>query len=242
MTTRPCVCLFITITLLAAGCGGSGEDPTAPPQGWQSSGERWWRPDADTARAYRDMSSLKTMGVISGDKVYSVSAGNVSAEQLATALKERIQPLYRNHPRIIDSLFQAHVRPMVEDQLAGRGIGGSLSKAVDKLKQKAVKAIRNNFREPTPTTTPGEDAPIIYPDSLQQQGVSGEVQTQVYLNKKGEPQAIRLLNGLGHPVMDQGMMRTTAESKWRPAYVLRNGSWQPVPSWIRYSLNFTPAG
>mgnify|MGYP001803251426 CR=1 FL=1 len=63
--------LAASLVVLAA-CGGTGGDPLTPPEGWTSNGAdaalaAWWHADGDTAVAFRDLSTLETMGVDEGE-------------------------------------------------------------------------------------------------------------------------------------------------------------------------------
>lgn len=234
--------LLIVLVISVAGCGGSSAP--APPEGWTSADARWWQPDVDTSRAFRSLESLSAMGVGSRDTLFVASSraaqAEASAEQLGFAVKQELIPLFRNQPRIMDSLFAEHVQPIVEKRLQqSRVILGSAGKVAEELKKESYQTISKRFREPRTTKKLGEDVPVPYPDSLRQADIGGKVEMQVYLNAEGDPQAVKLIEGVD-PTLNDIAMQAATQMDWAPAYVLRDGQWQTVPSWTRFSVVFTP--
>ena len=213
--------LLFAWLLVAAGC--SQEQPTGPPGGWQSADNRWWQSEVDTSRALRNLETLKAMEV-----------GQESGS-FTQAVQEEFLPLYRNRPSIVDSLFEAYVRPVAEE--ADRG---DFEAAVDRVRKEGYETLREHFQEPQVALELGTDVPVVYPDSLRQAGTGGEVKMQVFLSEEGQPKAIKLVEGV-HPVLDESAMRAATQMEWRPAYLKVKGEWKAVPSWTRYSLTFAPS-
>lgn len=206
--------LVLLLIVSVTGCSSGTDGVPQPPEGWQGHDTAWWRVDVDTAEAFRDLSSLATMGV--------EEASNVQQELL---------PIYRNAPDIVDSLYTQH---LAEKMAAQRG-------PLDDRKREAYTSLRKHFREPIIAKHLGDDIPVPYPDSLRSESVAGKVTMQVRLDEEGHPQAIQLIERV-HPALDVIAMDATSQMEWRPAYVLRNGRWKPIPSWVRFSVNFrTPS-
>ncbi|SHK72774.1 TonB family protein [Rhodothermus profundi] len=222
--------LLLTLLLGLLGCQPSTS--LEPPAGWQAADGRWWRDGVDTTLAFRDLTSLAAMG-LEGTPMASVSRTYAAGEVLVQAVRRSLTPLFRVHPEIIDSLFNRHITPDLEQT----SISGDLEAEVDRLRQESYRELQRYFREPRPVTRLGEDVPIVYPDSLIARGVAGKVEMQVYLDAEGQPQAIKLLEGV-HPVLDRLAMRATAQMRWQPAYVRQGNTWQAVPSWVRFNIRY----
>ena len=213
--------LLFTWMLVMAGC--NQEQPTGPPEGWQSADNRWWQSEVDTSRALRNLETLEVMEV------------EEESGSFIQAVQEEFLPLYRNRPAVVDSLFEAYVRPVAEE--ADRS---DFEAAVDRVRKEGYETLREHFQEPQAALELGSDVPVLYPDSLRQAGAGGEVKMQVFLNEEGQPKAIKLVEGV-HPVLDESAMRAAAKMEWRPAYLKVNGAWEAIPSWTRYSLTFAPS-
>ncbi len=222
---------LVALIPLAAGC--SGGDLTDVPEGWATAEARWWREPADTAKAFRNLESLQAMGVAEGTQVFAMQPAQLTGAQLRRSVKESLIRLYRNAPQVIDSLFARYVA----SDLAAVTISGDVQQRLEELKAEYYGILRRHFREPRTRTTLGEDVAVVFPDSLRQQGVSGEVRMQVYLNEEGVPQAIELLEGL-HPTLDAIALHATTQMRWEPAYVEVDGQWEAIPSWVRFNINF----
>lgn len=210
-------CTFsgILVLLLVAGsfgCSSESGGVPQPPEGWQGYDAAWWQADVDTAVAFRDLSSLAAMGV-----------------EEASSVQRELLPIYRNAPDIVDSLYAQHLAEKMAAQT------GSL----EDQKREAYTSLRKHFREPIIAKHLGEDIPVPYPDSLRSENVAGKVTMQVRLDEEGHPQAIQLVERV-HPALDAIALDATSQMEWRPAYVLRNGRWKPIPSWVRFSVNFRP--
>jgi outer membrane biosynthesis protein TonB len=178
------------------------------------------------------------MSVVGAELTYSGNSAlsrrhDVALKQLARAVKVSLIPLIRNEPRVVDSLFERIVVPKLNDADFSR----EPDQLVERYKKEAYRTIARHFREPRATVMLGTDVPVVYPDSLRERGVSGDVDLQVYINRAGEPAAIEKLQGV-HPVLDDIAMTATTSVRWQPAYLLRVGKARPIPSWVRYSVKF----
>jgi hypothetical protein len=226
------VTLF-ALLLVGAGCS-SGGDPTARPSGWEGTDTKWWRAGVDTSGAFRDLESLKAMGILETEATRVMAMQQVSTQQFAQAVRRSLVRLYRNDPATIDSLFREYAEPRVAEVSLS---GSDIRQKVDEYKRIANRAIENHYRTPRVQEQPG----IPYPDSLRQQNVTGSVVIQARLDDTGEPQALELLQSV-HPTLDRIAMRTAAQTTWRPAFVLKNENWVQQPSWDRFSIDFTSTG
>ena len=225
------------VAAVAAGCGGAEQIETAPPEGWQADGAHWWTPGTDTAKAFRDLSSVEAMGVTQGSPVYSASQ-SLTDEQVTMAAKQGLEKLYRKAPETVDSLFAEYVAP----QVAELPRTGDMQAQVEAFSKKSHDLLTENyFRPPAKQLRLGEDIPVGYPDSLFEQGTGGRVHMQVYVNAEGQPQAIELLDGT-HPVLNDTARRAVAQMRWQPARV-RQGTygWRPIPSWTWVNVSFGQA-
>jgi hypothetical protein len=228
---------------LVAGCGG-GSSPTAPPDGWETTDMRWWKTEVDTSRAFPNLDSLTTMGVV--DKTMgAMQSGEVTREQFTVAIKQSLLKLYRNNPRVVDSLFTKYAAPKLEDVNLGGDIVGDRgqlkSKILNKNQKMAYQAINEYFREPQRQKSPDN---IIWPDSLRTEENSGIVKLQVHLGVEGEGEnavsradAIEVLSG-PNPTLNRIAMKAATEATWKPAYLLQDGTWTPIDSWVRFDIPF----
>ncbi len=222
--------------LLLVGCARSSTD-LGPPEGWEGTDTRWWRVGTDTTGLFRALDTFEEMGIPYQPVVFI--GGNLDAqpdkmrEQLINAVKRQLLPLYRTNPEIVDSLFQKYVVPAIKRTAPPRR--ARFEASVKEWKSRAYRTIARYYREPRPTLRIGQDIKVPYPDSLMEKGIGGKVRMQVYVNEKGEPVAIQLLESV-HPVLDRMAMRATTRMRWSPAYL--NG--KPVPAWVRFSISFNP--
>lgn len=233
--------LYLSAFFVFAWTSGCGEEAaqTEPPDGWETAERKWWQAGFDTAGVFPNMESLESLGK-AGEMTLAANTqvaqeSGVAAQQLARSVKSSLIELYRNDPEIVDSLFERYVRPKFE----GVTISADRAAQVERYKREGYNLITKHFREPRTVRQLGEDIPVVYPDSLSQQGVSGTVRTQVRLNEEGEPQAIELIESV-HPVLDAITLRATSEMRWQPAYVLRGNDWEAIPSWARFNISFQP--
>lgn len=225
--------LFLVAVLVVAGCASEGAQ-TEPPEGWNTGEGQWWAEGVDTALAFRNTDSLEAMGV-AGDETFAAGA-EITPDQFERAVKEELAPLYRNHPEIVDSLFEEYAQP----NIAEADLSGDLEEAVPQYRTESYEAISEHFREPRPQTQLGADVSVSYPDTLRSDETSGTVEMQVYLDREGAPQAIQRLEGV-HPTLDAIGMNAATRMRWEPAYVLRDDDeWEPIPGWVRFSVTFQP--
>jgi hypothetical protein len=207
-----------------------------PPSGWNTADGRWWQGDVDTTMAFRDLSSLATMGV-EEKKTYQASLEGINRDQFGRAVKQELVPIYRHGPQTLDSLFKQYVQPMIEEAT----LSGDAREKVNEYRSRGVKALREHFREPRTKLTLGQDVPIIYPDSLRNAETSGRVEMQIYMNAEGEPLAIRKVRSV-HPTLDAIAMNAATRMRWQPAYLLKDGEWVPQACWTQFTVNFSQAG
>ncbi|MBT8400833.1 MAG: energy transducer TonB [Rhodothermia bacterium] len=224
------------LTLVA--CRPESRAPSGPPEGWVTDGDRWWQSGVDTSAAFRDLETLQSMQVKGADLTYSANLAlardrGTATRQLARAVKVSLLPVLRNEPEVVDSLFERHVVPRIEEANFNR----SPDELVEQYKKEGYRILARHFREPRATKHLGTDVPIIYPDSLREAGVTGRVKMQVRVDTAGVPVAVGLLQSV-HPVLDTIAMRAVTEARWQPAYLLRVGKSDPIPSWVRLDLNF----
>ncbi|MEF8796006.1 MAG: energy transducer TonB [Salinivenus sp.] len=222
--------------LILAGCGGGGGDPAAPPSGWNATETRMWAPDVDTSEVFRNMSSLEAMGIIGEDVAFG--SGSVSQEQFQNAVKRSLLELYRSNPAVVDSLFEEHAVPVLQDADLGSDIVEEdkiKQKILDKYGQKALKAVDEHYEQPI-IQEGITDLP--YPDSLRTEENSGRVEVQVHVTADGTVDAVEVVEGT-HPVLNAIIMRGAATATtWNPAYVTQDGEQTPYPGWGRLSTNF----
>ena len=236
---------FCATALLVLSCGGCRVEENIPldvPDGWESDGGRWWIAGEDTSAAFRDLETLSDMGIVDA-RVDETRLGSGDAieeaarKQLATYVKESLIQLFRNHPEVVDSLFDRHVAP----RMAGARIHGDVRPVVNEFKKEGYRTISRHFRQPFSITKLGVDVPLLFPDSLRTQEISGEVFLQIYISEDGKPLAIRRLRGV-HPVLDRIAMRAMTEMRWQPAYVVQGLKSPAIRSWARYTVRFASPG
>lgn len=222
--------------LILAGCGGGDGDPAAPPSGWNANETRMWASDVDTSEVFRNMSSLEAMGIIGEDVAFG--SGSVSQEQFQNAVKRSLLELYRSNPAVVDSLFEEHAVPVLQDADLGSDIveeGKIKQKILDKYGQKALKAVDEHYEQPI--IQEGITG-LPYPDSLRTEENSGRVEVQVHVTADGTVDAVEVVEGT-HPILNAIIMRAAAtETTWNPAYVTEDGEQTPYPGWGRLSTNF----
>jgi len=230
-------CLFVV------GCGG-GSSPTAPPDGWQTSDMRWWEEGVDTSAVFMNLDSLSTMGISDAGAQLSAD-GNVTQEQFQAAIKRSLLRLYRNNPMVVDSLFEEYAAPQLQEvDLSGQVLGdqGQLkSDLLNKNQKMAYQAINEYFREPQREQSPDN---IVWPDSLRSEEYSGIVELQVHLTVDGEgdnaisrADAVEVLSG-PHPTLNRIALKAATQATWQPAYILEDGNWTPIESWVRFDIPF----
>lgn len=225
---------LIAVAAIIAGCSSGGAQ-TETPSGWSAADDRWWAEGVDTSQAFRSLDSLHTMGV-AADTSYAASLQGANPDQFAQAVKQELIALYRNNPEVVDSLFQEYARPDIEEADLSVEDQEALTKLLTQYKNESYKAISQHFTEPQ---RQDQELSISYPDSLRREETSGEVEMQLYLDDQGNPQSVKLLQGV-HPVLNDIAMNAAARTQWQPAYLTRDGEQQPIPSWVRFGFTFTP--
>lgn len=195
-----------------------------------------WAEDVDTSEAFRTLDDLVAMGVL--DEELTLEQGGLSEQQFQNAIRQTLVELYRNNPTIIDSLFTAYAVSELEGADLSGAVeeGGTLSPKLQSEYQKAAyDAITEHYREPQQQEGASN---IAYPESLRTEEAAGTVELQARVDTSGSLDAIEVIDGT-HPTLDAIAMRAAVTgSTWEPAYVLRDNEWEPVPSWVRFSVPF----
>jgi TonB family protein len=200
---------FLCLVLLT-GCGGSALEP---PAGWTGEGDRWWRTGADTAMAFRDLSSFSAMGVERSEQAF---INDVRAELFT---------FYRANPEAVDSLFRARVEPIAV-RAAVRGETDPTATVATAQRELA-------FRQPRPKLQLGKDVPVVFPDSLREAGIGGRVSLQVALDAEGVPLAARVVESV-HPTLDRSALLAATQMRWSKAYAVQ----EAVPAWVFWNVVF----
>ncbi len=236
MSVTRCIATTLTgLLLVLAGCGGGGGSPTEAPSGWNVSDDRIWKEGVDTSEVFQNFGSLSAMGVV--EEEFALSSGGVTQEQFENAIKQSLKKLYRTNPTLIDTLFERHAAPKLQDaDLSGSVVkdGQLQPKLLNEYKNKAFKAIKDNYKSPT-LKEPVEN--IAYPDSLRQNDVTGTVELQMHVDSTGAVNAIEVVQKV-HPTLDKIAMVAATQTKWEPAYEMVDREWQPRPGWGRSPVPF----
>lgn len=233
LTGLAALCLFSWV----GGCQTAPPYTEAPPD-WETADGRWWKAGVDTARVFTDLSTFRTMGIEFEEVAFEAAR---PPEQQPVRMKRKVMnevqkellPLYRHRPSVVDSLFEEFVAPEIRSLRAPKQSG--FDETVERQTERAYQVLRQHFNEPRTRLTLGEDVPIVYPDSLRSEGTGGRVEMQVYMNARGEPQAVELMNGI-HPILDKIALRAATQMRWDAAEL--EGT--PIRCWVRYSIQFTP--
>ena len=240
MTTRPTFSLVLAACCagLFWGCVAQESIPLDIPDGWENDGVFWWRSASDTTGVFRNLETLKAMGVATapGLEPFGQRTGEsdrAARRRLVTYVKDSLIPLFRNQPDVVDSLFERFVVP----KMANARIEGDVRPVIKTFKLEGYRTIARFFREPYSLTKMGRDIPVPIPDSLRDKSIVGRVFLQVYISDEGDPVAIKKLNGV-HPVLDRIALRAMTQMKWQPAYLLKGGKARPIASWARFKIDF----
>lgn len=236
--------VIIVSLIFLAGCAEEGPHiPLETPAGWAGNTTTWWQVAADTSGVFRELESFDDMG-IAGSLLLTMTIDGSSRADMTLAqrkfnmyVKESLIELFRNEPHVVDSLFERFVAPKIETP----DLGGDVQPLIKEQQRRAYQILARHFRYPRTLTTLGVDIPVPVPDSLQERQISGSVFIQIALNKEGVPIALTKLEGV-HPVLDRIAMRAMTQMRWQPAYVLRGGGSEPIPSWTRMKVRFGPNG
>lgn len=231
------IAIALTGLLFMFGCGE--DDPTVPPSDWEGTETRWWQEDVDTSEVFRNLEDLTTMGIVDEEELTLSQGGSITQEQFENAIKQSLLRLYRNDPETVDSLFEEYAAPQLQDaDLSGDVVqsdGEIDSKLLQEYKKTAYDAINEHYREPQSKESVSG---LPYPDSLRTEETSGEVILQAHINTDGRVDAVEVVQSV-HPVLDAIAMRASAtQTTWEPAYVLRDGEWEPSGSWVRSTVPY----
>lgn len=249
---------IIAVLILGVSFGCAEEDviETGPPEDWIGEDNQWWRGGVDTMLAFRDLETLSTMNVSGAEVTYVASTTMASRreileKQFVRAVKRSLLRLYRNQPEVVDSLFERHVAPTLQQA----DLSGNLQAEVERFKKKSYRLLhRSFFQEPQVAKQLGRDIEVPYPDSLRCRGdevpateeedenvepdcYAGTVWTQVYVNAEGMPEAVMVVESV-HPLLDDIAMRTATQMEWRPAYLMGKGNWKAIDAWVRFGVRF----
>lgn len=230
--------VVVLMVALFMGCDAPAPIPIDPPRDWTSNaaGTRWWLAASDTSDTFRNLETLKDMGVRDAyliDASMGAVSDDAARRKLMVLVKQSLLPLYRNQPDIVDSLFHQYVAPRMVDAR----VQGDVRPEIEKFKLSGYRILGRHFRAPWPLTKLGTDIPVSVPDSLQLPELNGTVFLQVRVDTSGLPVGIELIDGL-HPVLDRIAMRATTDMRWQPAYAIRRGTSVPTPAWARFKVRF----
>jgi len=221
---------LLAVLVLAVGCGEN--DPTAPPDGWETDGDRWWRSDVDTSEVFPDQSSMQAMGILDDeDEDLAIEGDEVSGEVFLKGVKRGLGDFYKSNPAIIDSLFEEYAVP----ELGTDSRSGEVEEAVQEAVQQARNLLDDYYQRPEVQ----EQENISYPRDLYEQGIEGNVELQVRVNTSGEPVAIRVVESV-HPELDAIAMRSAALMRASPARVRydQDDEWEDIEGWIHFDVPF----
>lgn len=213
---RSAAVLLVFLGFLSAACGEQAD--LGPPAGWAGdSADRWWRMDADTAGAFRDLQTLESMGVRVFEEV-----------DLASSVQNRMLEFYRTNPEIVDSVFVERGLPIVE---RGDPTIRDRTELRERLVTDAYRAMVRYYRDAR--QDPEVRVEKVYPDSLRERGVTGQVEVQIRVNAEGEPVAIEKLSG-AEPTLDALAMQAVTKMRW----VHAGHEGEAVPSWTRVTITY----
>lgn len=134
------VVAFFSVAAFSTGC--SEPNPSEPPEGWVSEGDRWWHADADTVGVFRDLSSIDAMGVERAEGEYG------------RYIQDQLEPLYVSNPDVVDSLYVNVVASVIEE--ANRD-GRDAPSVVEELSRE----LRSLYRQPI--ADPAEAVNVDFP-------------------------------------------------------------------------------
>ncbi len=223
---------FFLLAPLFAACGPSGTPELATlPAEWSRSGNQYWKTGTDTTGLFPNLDSLEAMGLIAqGDDTDRRA-------YVERNLKRRLVVLFRNNPRVVDSLFALRFPAWIE----GHDLSGSLAGVVDALEGPATKSLGGLFRGPRALKRLGTDIPYAFPDSLKGRVGDARVRLQVALDAEGAPVAIEVLDPV-NPTLDAIAVRAAAQQDWSPIYLNVKNRWEKIPGWVRYNVLFGNPG
>lgn len=211
--------VLVLAPLLVAACTDPG--PAAePPEGWiAESPTRWYQPGADTAAAFRDLSTLEAMGVERDDTEFVRWA------------QEKMTDLYRTQPEIVDSIL---VADYLDEMRQGIPDGPDYADQADAFVRRLKTEYYQRFN-PARYQPAGE---LAVPQDLAD--ADGTITTQVYVDADNQPTAVWLLEGTGTQ-LDQIMMRRAIEGTYTDAWVRPTAGQSAgvkIPSWVRITNTY----
>ncbi|MEM1054382.1 MAG: TonB family protein [Bacteroidota bacterium] len=215
----------VVATVLAA-CEQGG---IQPPDGWEVVSENQWaRPGVDPDDAFRDLSSVASMGVV-----------DEADSDVIRYAKEQMLYLYRTSPEVVDSVFTAVAVPLLDRSFPREGFQAQVDAALNDAKIAMLGSRQNQaiYRQATPLPDPAPER-AVYPDSLKSRGVSGEVAVQVRIDAEGQPVAVQVVESV-HPTLDALVMRQAATTSFNPAWVVKGRSGgTAIPNYTRVRVPF----
>ena len=217
---RPFLALAV-LSLALAACE-EARPPSEPPEGWAVADPgRWYVPGTDTSAAFRDLSTLETMGVARDES------------EFIRWVQEKMTDIYRTDPETVDSVFAAE---FLDEVRAGIPAGDDYGPQADAL----VNRIKTDFfQRYNASRYDAPDEPLVLPADLAE--VSGRIAVQVYVDRDNQPTAIRLVEGTGTE-LDQVFMRRVLSSTFTDAWVRPSAgrvAGVEIPSWVHVSNDFT---
>ncbi len=225
---------LVLLLFVLVGCGGNG-DAVGPPSGWTGTETRMWKSSVDTSAVFRNLSGLTAMGILQNE--FALSGGRVTQTQFQGAIKRTLVELYRSNPALVDSLFEQHAVPELQEAELGSDAvdGGRLNSTLRQTyKQRALQAIDEHYQQPTIKEGISD---LAYPDSLRTDEHSGKVTVQVHINEQGQIDAVEVVQGT-HPTLNAIVMRAATQTTWQPAFVTIDGKQVSYPGWARLSTTF----
>ncbi|MEO0558464.1 MAG: hypothetical protein AAF170_09800 [Bacteroidota bacterium] len=219
------IVLTALVALTLAACS-EPPPPIGPPEGWVTDGsDRWFLPEADTASAFRDLSTISAMGIArDGDT------------EFVRWTQEELTELYRTNPEVVDSVFGAE---FLDEIRAGAPAGENYEEAARSL----VNDVKRDFYQRyNPPLKQNREEGYFVPDSLLE--VTGAVVLQIYVNADNQPVAIRKLEGTG-TALDDIVMRDAALSSFTDSWVRETAGrseGKKIPAWVRIRQAFGEAG
>lgn len=222
--------LSFVVSLFIAGSfiiGCSESNPSEPPEGWVTEGDRWWDADADTAGVFRDLSSIDAMDIQRAESDYG------------RYVQDRLEPLYVSNPDVLDSLYGAVVAPAIEE--ANRE-GRDATSVVEELKRETYKLFRQPVADPAdaievdvPSDFPGGRSVIVVHVVPEPELDEGEEETY-----PARADAVWVVESVS-PEVDAQLMAHAARRKYFSGYVItdpRTNASRRIGGWIRLGRTF----
>ena len=222
--------LAAVVAALATGLAAcESSSGIGPPDGWEEvAAGQWVRTGADVDGAFRDLSTIESMGLDS------------ASSDVMRYAKEQMLYLYRTSPEIVDSLFEADAAPLFDRSFPSEGFKDEVDTVVNDAKKALLGDGTNvsTYRQAM-AKTGSATVPAVYPDSLKAAGVTGRVVVQTYVNAEKQPVAVQLIESV-NPTLDALVMRQAATSEYTSAWVVtgpRRGG-VAIPNYVRTTVPF----